>query len=187
MKTHKKLLGKTGSKEAKQPERISLGFAGIKDRIRCHWGKDMKSHLLTRHFFQKPCTSGGLAANPVTPRAWVHSWWLGRQRRKITPEQGTRKIPDPRLCWSSRILGEAGSFSLTSPSRDVKQSQPKGGGNKMVKPWGPGIQKPPHESGPKQQRNQKPRKKGEPRTVSLSGVRAPGKNRPPPPTVGARP
>ena len=36
MKTHKKLLGKTGSKEAKQPERISLGCAGIKDKIRCH-------------------------------------------------------------------------------------------------------------------------------------------------------
>ena len=27
----------------------------------------------------------------------------------------------------------------------------------MVKPWGPGIQKPRHESGPKQQRNQKSR------------------------------
>jgi len=35
-KTHKKLLGKTGSKEAKQSERISLGCAGIKDKIRCH-------------------------------------------------------------------------------------------------------------------------------------------------------
>ena len=71
MKTYKELLGKTGSKETKQPERISLGGAGMKERIRCHWGKDMKSHLLPRHYSQKPWVSGGLAANPVTPRAWV--------------------------------------------------------------------------------------------------------------------
>lgn len=33
MKIYKELLGKTGSKETKQPERISLGGAGMKERI----------------------------------------------------------------------------------------------------------------------------------------------------------
>lgn len=45
MNFYNELMGKTGSKKAKQSERIFLGGAGMEEGIGHHCRKDIKSHL----------------------------------------------------------------------------------------------------------------------------------------------
>lgn len=121
-------LGKTGSK-AKQPERISWlcrhkGQEQVPLRER-HEIPPLDQTLLSKalHIWgtgSKPCHTQGMS-RPM----------MVRKTEKITPEQGTRKFLTPGSVDLLSICGEA---QLPSQVLHVKQSQPKGGGNKMVKP-----------------------------------------------------
>lgn len=138
---------------------------------------------LDQTLLSKALSIWGIGSKPCHTQGMSRLMMVRKTEKKNYPWTRHKKNswPQALLTTSSEIflhLGEAGSMSLTSPSRDVKQSQPKGRGNKMVKPWGPGIQKhppPSQESGPKQQRNQKPRTSNhKPQQSSTNGVGAVG-------------